>query len=60
MRQVATKGLLTVIATGGVIAATGGFAYADAGAAGAATGSPGVVSGNAVQVPVHVPATRSM
>ncbi len=56
MRQVAKKGLLTVVATGGVLpAAGGGAAYADAGAAGVAAGSPGVVSGNAVQVPVHVP-----
>jgi LPXTG-motif cell wall-anchored protein len=55
MRQVATKGLLTVVATGGVIAATGGLAYADAGAFGGAADSPGVLAGNAVQVPVHVP-----
>ncbi|MBY8880467.1 chaplin [Actinacidiphila acidipaludis] len=55
MRQVARKGLLTVVATGGALAATGGLAHADAGAAGTADGSPGVVSGNAVQLPVHVP-----
>lgn len=55
MRQVARKGLLTVVATGGVLAATGGFAYADAGATGQAEGSPGVASGNSVQVPVNVP-----
>ncbi|MDI5974303.1 chaplin [Streptomyces sp. SL13] len=55
MRQVAKKGLITVIATGGVLAVTGGYAYADAGAAGSAAGSPGVLSGNTVQVPVHVP-----
>ena len=56
MRQVAKKGLLTVMATGGVLmAAGGGAAYADAGAAGMSAGSPGVGSGNTVQVPVHVP-----
>lgn len=56
MRQVAKKGLLTMVATGGVLAVTGGaMAYADAGAAGAAVGSPGVLSGNNVQVPVNAP-----
>lgn len=55
MRQVARKGLLTVVATGGALVATGGLAHADAGAAGTAAGSPGVGSGNSVQVPVHVP-----
>ncbi|MEU6173548.1 chaplin [Streptantibioticus parmotrematis] len=55
MRQVAKKGLITAVATGGVLAVTGGCAYADAGATGAAVGSPGVLSGNTVQVPVHVP-----
>ncbi len=55
MRQVAKKGLITVVATGGVLAVTGGYAYADAGAVGAASGSPGVLSGNTVQVPVHAP-----
>jgi len=55
MRQVARKGLLTVVATGGALVATGGLAHADAGAAGTAAGSPGIASGNSVQVPVHVP-----
>jgi hypothetical protein len=55
MRQVAAKGLLTMVATGGVIAAGGGLAHADAGSAGTAADSPGVLSGNTVQVPVHVP-----
>ncbi|GAA1906768.1 chaplin [Streptantibioticus ferralitis] len=56
MRQVAKKGLITVVATGGVLAVTGGgYAFADAGASGTATGSPGVLSGNAVQAPVSVP-----
>lgn len=55
MRQVARKGLLTVVATGGALVAAGGLAHADAGAAGVAAGSPGVGSGNAVQIPVHVP-----
>ncbi len=55
MRQVAKKGLITAVATGGVLAVTGGYAYADAGAAGTAAGSPGVLSGNTVQVPVHIP-----
>lgn len=42
----------------GAIMALGvaGPAFADAGATGSAVGSPGVLSGNAVQVPVHVPA----
>jgi hypothetical protein len=55
MRQVAKKGLLTVVATGGVLAVTGGLAYADSNAQGVAAGSPGVLSGNAIQVPIHVP-----
>jgi hypothetical protein len=55
MRQVAKKGLMTVVATGGVLAVTSGLAYADVGAQGTAEGSPGVLSGNQVQVPVHVP-----
>jgi len=56
MRQVAKKGLLTAVATGGVLAVTtGGLAYADSNAQGVAAGSPGVLSGNTVQVPVHVP-----
>jgi ChpA-C len=55
MRQVAKKGLMTMVATSGVLAATSGLAYANAGAQGTATGSPGVLSGNQVQVPVHVP-----
>jgi ChpA-C len=55
MRQVARKGLATVMATGGMLAAATGMAHADAGADGAAVGSPGVASGNNVQVPVHVP-----
>lgn len=55
MRQVAKKGLLTVVATSGVLAVTGGLAYADSNAQGVAAGSPGVLSGNTIQVPVHVP-----
>lgn len=55
MRQVAKKGLMTVVATGGVLAVTSGLAYADGGAQGTAEDSPGVLSGNQVQVPVHVP-----
>ncbi|WP_449341760.1 chaplin [Streptacidiphilus jeojiensis] len=55
MRQAARRGLLTVMATGSVLASTAGYAYADAGAAGSASDSPGVGSGNAVQVPVDVP-----
>jgi ChpA-C len=55
MRQVARKGLATVMATGGMLAAATGLAHADAGADGSAVGSPGVASGNNVQVPVHVP-----
>ena len=55
MRQSATRGLLTVMATGSVLASTAGYAYADASAIGAASDSPGVASGNTVQVPVSVP-----
>jgi hypothetical protein len=55
MRQVAKKGLMTLVATSGVLATASGLAYANAGAQGAAAGSPGVGSGNNVQVPVHVP-----
>ena len=55
MRQAATRGLLTVMATGSVLASTAGYVYADASAVGSAADSPGVGSGNAVQVPVSVP-----
>lgn len=55
MRQVAKKGLLTAVATGGVLAVTGGMAYADSTASGAAAGSPGVLSGNTIQAPVNIP-----
>ncbi|MFJ4847970.1 MULTISPECIES: chaplin [unclassified Streptomyces] len=56
MRQVAKKGLLTAVATGGVLAVTGGMAaYADSNASGVAAGSPGIASGNAIQVPVNIP-----
>lgn len=55
MRQAARRGILTVMATGSVLASTAGYAYADAGAVGTAADSPGVGSGNAVQVPVDVP-----
>ncbi|MFD5318845.1 chaplin [Streptomyces sp. NPDC127098] len=55
MRQVTRKGLLTVVAAGGVFAISGGTAFADSDAAGAAVGSPGVLSGNNVQVPVNAP-----
>ncbi|MEU3505563.1 chaplin, partial [Streptomyces hundungensis] len=48
------KGLVTAVATGGVLAATG-YAYADSNAAGSADSSPGVLAGNAVQLPVHIP-----
>ncbi|MFC1417969.1 chaplin [Streptacidiphilus cavernicola] len=51
----ASKVLLTVAATAGVLAGGAGAAMADAGAQGVAAGSPGVLSGNLVQVPVHVP-----
>ncbi|MEU8530465.1 MULTISPECIES: chaplin [Streptomyces] len=55
MRQVTRKGLMTVVAAGGVFALGGGLAHADANADGVAKNSPGVASGNSVQVPVHVP-----
>ncbi|WP_438290109.1 chaplin [Streptomyces sp. HUAS TT7] len=54
MRRVAMKGLVTVVATGGVLAATG-YAYADSNAGGSADSSPGVLAGNSVQLPVNVP-----
>ncbi|WP_328454219.1 chaplin [Streptomyces sp. NBC_00386] len=55
MRQVTRKGLMTVVAAGGVLAVTGVSAHADSGAIGSASDSPGVLSGNTVQAPVHVP-----
>ncbi|MFF3007404.1 chaplin family protein [Kitasatospora sp. NPDC057940] len=55
MRNVAKKGILTVVATGSVLASTAGYAYAGAEAQGGAAGSAGVASGNSVQVPVEVP-----
>lgn len=55
MRQAARRGILTVMATGSVLASTAGYAYADAAAVGTAADSPGVGSGNNVQVPVDVP-----
>ncbi|MEU8567375.1 chaplin [Streptomyces pathocidini] len=55
MRRIARKGLVTAMATGGVLAAAAGYAHADSGAQGAAVGSPGLLSGNAVQALVHVP-----
>ncbi|MET9361010.1 chaplin [Streptomyces sp. NPDC006632] len=54
MRRVAMKGLVTAVATGGVLAATG-YAHADSSADGSAISSPGVLAGNAVQLPVHLP-----
>ncbi|MFI6685301.1 chaplin [Streptomyces sp. NPDC050485] len=54
MRRVAMKGLVTAVATGGVLAATG-YAFADSDAAGSAEGSPGLLAGNAIQLPVDVP-----
>jgi hypothetical protein len=55
MRQILSRSLLTVAATGSVLAATGGWAHADSGADGTAQGSPGLLSGNSVQVPVEAP-----
>jgi hypothetical protein len=55
MRLVAKKGLVTAMATGGVLAAAAGHAYADSDAASSAIGSPGVLAGNLVQLPVHAP-----
>ena len=55
MRQVARKGLITAMTTGGMLAAAAGYAFADSGAAGSAVGSPGVLSGNLVQLPVDAP-----
>ncbi|MGW2813243.1 chaplin [Streptomyces sp. NPDC001415] len=54
MRRVAMKGLVTMVATGGVLAVTG-YAYADSNAGGSADSSPGVLAGNTVQLPVNVP-----
>ncbi|MFE9407992.1 chaplin [Streptomyces sp. NPDC006704] len=54
MRRVAMKGLVTAVATGGVLAATG-YAYADSSADGSAASSPGLLAGNAVRLPVNVP-----
>ncbi|MFG3281699.1 chaplin [Streptomyces sp. NPDC048111] len=54
MRRVAMKGLVTAVATGGVLAATG-YAHADSTAGGSAEHSPGALAGNAVQLPVDLP-----
>ncbi|MFG2717910.1 chaplin [Streptomyces sp. NPDC048416] len=48
------KGLVTVVATGGVLAAAG-YAHADSSAGGSAVSSPGLLAGNAVQLPVDLP-----
>jgi len=55
MRQAAKRGIITVMATGSVLATGAGCAHAASGAVGAATDSPGVASGNTAQVPVEVP-----
>ncbi|MCU7821661.1 chaplin [Kitasatospora sp. DSM 101779] len=56
MRQVAKRGILTVVATGSVLASTAGYAYAAGSEAqGVAANSPGVGSGNTVQAPVDIP-----
>ena len=55
MRQVTTKGLVTVVAAGGLLALSSVSAFADSEAEGDAANSPGIASGNNVQVPVEVP-----
>ncbi|MFB9371332.1 chaplin family protein [Kitasatospora sp. NPDC001664] len=55
MRQVAKKGIFTVVATGSVLASASGYAYAGADAQGVTTNSPGVGSGNSLQAPVDIP-----
>ncbi|MEU2789651.1 chaplin [Streptomyces sp. NPDC007100] len=55
MREVAKKGLITIVAAGGVLAVAGGYAHADSGAQGKTANSPGVLSGNTAQIPVNVP-----
>lgn len=56
MRQIAKRGLVTAMATGGMLAMASGYVHADSGADAAVANSPGVLSGNAVQVPVEVDA----
>ncbi|MFJ8042145.1 chaplin family protein [Kitasatospora sp. NPDC096147] len=55
MRQVAKKGIFTVVATGSVLASASGYAYAGADAQGVTSNSPGVGSGNSLQAPVDIP-----
>ncbi|EPD96396.1 hypothetical protein HMPREF1486_00994 [Streptomyces sp. HPH0547] len=54
MRQGTRKGLITMAATGGLLALSGGTALADSGAQGSSGHSPGVISGNTFQAPVNV------
>lgn len=55
MKQVTKKGLITVVAAGGMLGVPVGYAHADAGARGSSTDSPGVLSGNTIQVPINIP-----
>ncbi|MCX4644149.1 chaplin [Streptomyces sp. NPDC055059] len=50
------KAAAVALGTGAVVISGAGLAMADAGARGGAADSPGVISGDAVQVPVHIPA----
>ncbi|WP_326691781.1 MULTISPECIES: chaplin family protein [unclassified Streptomyces] len=54
MRQGTRKGLITIVAAGGVLAMSGGTAFADSNAQGSSGNSPGVLSGNTFQAPVDV------
>lgn len=55
MRQILSRGVLTVAAASGILAVGGGYASADSDGNGTASGSPGLLSGNSVSVPVEVP-----
>ncbi|MFD4142426.1 chaplin [Streptomyces sp. NBC_00390] len=50
------KAAAVLAGSGALIAGGAGMAAADAGADGAVANSPGIASGNALQVPVHLPA----
>ncbi|MEE4541252.1 chaplin [Streptomyces sp. V4-01] len=55
MRQILSRGVLTVAAASSILAVSGGYASADSDGNGTASGSPGLLSGNSVSVPVEAP-----
>ncbi|MFJ6212419.1 chaplin [Streptomyces sp. NPDC092296] len=55
MRSLKKVAVLTVAASGVIMAGASAASAVGAGAEGAAVGSPGVISGNTIQVPIHIP-----